>query len=381
MAGPRTQRRVALVAMLADRAFDGVVSGILAYAEHAEHWHFAGEPYWPFVRLGDLASERVDGVIGNFHNPRWLEVILETGVTTVNTSTNQSDAPLPRVGHDEMAIGRLGAEHLLACGFGEYGFVGAPEYWFSQRRLEGFAGVIDDAGCTCHVSPAMRYQDEEPGERLTEWLAAVPKPIGVMAFVDYFGAKVIEAAQTLGLRVPEDVAVLGLGNESRTTVMTRPPMSSINIDRWQVGYRAAQMLDELMAGEAPPTPQWVPPIGVVTRRSTDTTVYEDPAVVTAMAYIRDHCTAGLTVDDVLERVEVSRKTLETRMKRATGLTPQNAIYRAQLDRAKQMLLSSQASLGRVAGACGFARQDQFCTVFKRLTGMTPGQFRQQALRR
>ena len=381
MAEPRIQRRVGLMGMLAERAFDGVVSGILAYAEHAEHWHFAGQPYWPFVRLGDLAAEQVDGVIGNFHQLHWLEVIQEAGVTAVNTSTNRADDPLPRVGHDELAIGRLGAEHLLACGFSEYGFVGAPEFWFSQQRLEGFADVIDEAGCRCHVSPAMRYQDQHSQEKLADWLQGVPKPIGVMAFVDHFGAQVIDAAKALGLRVPEDVAVLGLGNESRTTVMTRPPMSSINIDRWQVGYRAAQMLDELMAGQAPPTPQWIPPIGVVTRRSTDTTVYEDPVVVTAMGYIRDHCTAGITVDDVLEQLDVSRKTLETRMKRATGLTPQNAIYRGQLDRAKQMLLGSQASLGRVAEACGFARQDQFCTVFKRLTGMTPGQYRQQGLRR
>jgi LacI family transcriptional regulator len=374
----RPQRRVGLLHMLTEQ--DRLVQGVLDYAAHADHWQFAGHPHYPYVLVEQVDPSEIDGVIGLFHEERWLGPIVASGVTAVNTSNRLADQPLPCVGHDERAIGRLGAEHLLACGFGHFGFIGWDLAWFAAERMEAFREAIEDAGRVCYTMTVEQYMDRGNVARVGRWLASLPKPLGVMAFADPHGAVAIEAATELGLGVPADVAVLGVGTDWRLTAMTRPPMSSIELDARQVGYRAAQMLDELMDEQHPPSPQRVKPIGVVPRRSTRITRHKDPCVTEAMNYIREYCAAGLTVADVVEAVDVSRTTLETRLKRATGQTPQAAIYHARIERAKNLLLLSQDNLGQIARACGFARQDHFCTVFKRIAGVTPGQFRQQRSR-
>jgi len=377
MSRQTSKRRVGLHKYLQQRELDRLILGVLSYAARSDHWAFAGEPFDPYVTLGEITPGHVDGVIGLFNSAQWADGVLASGVPAVNTSNKLADQPLPRVGHDEEAIGRLGAEHLLGCGFARYGFIGWQEAWFSQRRMEAFCQTIADAGHPCDVLQLDDYDGPAVKASVRGWLVDQPKPIAVMTYSDHIGVALIEAAQWLRLSVPEQVAVLGVNNQWFATVMTRPPMSSIEMDTKQVGYQAAKMLDALMSGERVTSPQWVPPVGVVERRSTQVQVDANPLVTRALSYILEHCASGIVVSDVLDHVQVSRTTLETHLKRATGQTPQNLIFRAQIDRAKRLLPTSQDNLGQIARACGFERQDHFCTVFKRLAGVTPGVFRQQ----
>jgi len=376
MATTSTRHRVGFLETLARGGFDRPVLGALKYAAQIDRWDLVGESAHPYVNLDQISPEHVDGLIGFINTPELEEAVVATGVPTVNTSNRFADSKLPRVGHDEQAIGRLGAEHLLACGFSHFGFVSWADAWFSQQRAEAFAGIIERAGHKCHI-----LSDVHPGRRSIEvlraWMKALPKPVAVMSYADVFGTEIIRIAHELGLAVPQDMAVLSVGNEWLATMMSRPPLSSIDIDAEQVGYRAAQLLDELMADQAADWPRWVEPIGVAERRSTQIVSHDDPLITAAMSFIRDHCTRGIDVTDLLNEFEVSRTTLETRLKRATGLTPHAAICRARIDRAKHLLSSSEDNLGQIARACGFDRQDQFCHVFKRITGVTPGRFRHQ----
>jgi len=155
-------------------------------------------------------------------------------------------------------------------------------------------------------------------------------------------------------------------------------LSSIRPDNRQVGYQAAKLLDALMAGEAPPPPRWVSPLGVVSRRSTEITLSEDALVTEALNFIRDHCGwQELSVDHLLDELGVSRRTLELRMKQATGHPPNAAIIRARIQKAEKMLIETEQTMAQIAAACGFRRQGRFSAVFKKVTGMTPGEYRRQ----
>ena len=135
-----------------------------------------------------------------------------------------------------------------------------------------------------------------------------------------------------------------------------------------------------MDGGAPPPPRYVPPLGALTRRSTDITRVADPLIRGAMRYIRDHATEGITVEGVWGELGVSRSTLVNRMKAETEQTTQQAIRRAPVDRAKQMLINTELTMDQIARKCGFHRPRRLNEAFKRLTGLTPGQFRQQRRR-
>lgn len=367
--------RVALAEMLRDDSAYELVRGVLEYKEHAEHWELVGTGSDPFVPADQIGSVGIDGLIGQFSEVGWVEAVGEAGVTTVNTSTAIEDVPMPRVATDDQAVGRLGADYLLERGFGQFGFLHWPHLWWSQRRLAGFRAAIDEAGRPCDVFECQRVFPPRIREEISEWLKGLPKPVAVMAGNDQLARAAIDAAVELGLRVPDDVAVLGVDNNRWAAVMAATPLSSIELDLRQVGYNAAQLLDELMRGQATTWPTWVPPIQVVTRRSTDLVLSDDVMVRRALAFIRDHCGEGINVEDVLEAAEVSRRTLENRMKQAIGQTPQTAIFNAQIARAKKLLVNSDATMGEISRACGFKRQARLSEVFKRQTGLTPGEYR------
>ena len=376
MSGPARPIRVAVVVTTRSPYEEDILRGVLQYSDQAGPWQFARTGNIPFVVFDKVDLSRVDGVIGGFYDTAWATAVEQAGVRAVNTSNQFEQLPLPRVGPDDLAVGRMGGEYLLSRGFARFGFLTHGDSWFSAQRQAGFAEVIErQAGRTLNVfDPQGEYRADQI-EPVRDWIDALPKPIAIMAANDHRGHHAILAATELGLRVPEDVAVLGVDNNEWVSALTPTPMSSIRMDGRRIGYRAAKVLDGLLADELPPPPQWILPTGVATRRSTDVVVADDPLVSRALRFIRDHCTEPIGVEDVLDAVGVSRKTLETRMKRAIGQTPQVAIFHARIDRAKVMLVNATTTIGEIGRACGFARPARFSIVFKRLTGMTPGQYR------
>lgn len=351
--------------------------GVLDFKQQAPHWRLVGQIQDPVFAFEELELDALDGVIGFFRRQRWVDTIRSAGVMAVNLSNAIANTGLPSTGNDEEAIGRLGAQHLLERGFRQFGFFTHLGHWYGQRRLAGFREVIEgQAGRTCHVLDC-RSSGAAIAPEIYEWLKQLPKPVGVMAANDWRAVHTIQAATELGLRVPDDVAVVGVDNDRWLTQMTTPALSSVEPDWNRVGYRAAELLDALMRGEAPSPQQWIKPIGLTSRASTDIVVTEDPVVARALAFIQARCAQPISVEDVLDALGVSRRTLENRLKHAIGLTPHAAISRARVERARNMLVQTKHSTDEIAQRCGFSNSNQFFIVFKRLTGLTPGTYRRR----
>jgi LacI family transcriptional regulator len=211
---------------------------------------------------------------------------------------------------------------------------------------------------------------------LTVWLESLEKPLGLMAANDARARHVLEACRAIGLRVPEDVAVLGVDNDEVICELTDPPLSSIEHGAANLGYQAAALLDRLMAGKkAKKLKTLIAPKEVVTRRSTDILAIEDHEVATAMAFIhRNRCTP-IRISDVVEAVQVSRSTLETRFKAVTGRTMHGEIQRLQIDRARSMLATTDLPIKQISALAGFANVHYMTTIFRQSTGWTPAEYR------
>jgi LacI family transcriptional regulator len=133
-----------------------------------------------------------------------------------------------------------------------------------------------------------------------------------------------------------------------------------------------------MAGRDPgPMTRLVPPIGVVTRQSTDVLAVEDRNVARAVRYIREHACEGICVDDVVSHAALSRRLLETRFKKLLGRSPHDEITRVQLRRVKELLAETDLPLAEIADRTGFRYVEYLSAVFKNKTGMPPGQFRSE----
>jgi LacI family transcriptional regulator len=305
-------------------------------------------------------------------------------VSVVDVSNRDSPFGLPRITSDDRAIGRLAAVHLLERRFRSFAFCGFEGERWSALRREAFREALAGTGDPVEVfesplrgRPERPWEDEQ--ERTVHWLESLPKPVGVMACNDLRGFHLLEACQRSGLRVPDEVAVIGVDDSKLLCELCDPPLSSIIPNAEQIGYEAAALLDRLMGGE------WVdfevstvPPLGVTSRLSTDVLAIDDELFVAAVRFIRAHACFGITMGDVLASVPLSRTTLERRFRKYLGRSPQAEIRAVQLGRARQLLAETDHPMHQIADLVGFEHTEYFHFAFKREFGCTPGEYRQES---
>jgi LacI family transcriptional regulator len=216
-------------------------------------------------------------------------------------------------------------------------------------------------------------------ERLRRWLQALAKPVGIFAGHDVWALQVVEACRFAGLRVPEDIAVVGVDNDDLLCELARPSLSSVIVPAERVGYEAAALLDRLLAGQQPPRqPVFIPPPGVVSRQSSDVLAIEDPVVAQAVRFLRDSAHLPLRVADVLRAVPVSRRALERRFQAVFERGLAAEIRRLRIDKARQLLAESDLPMNRIAERSGFSSQYQLSRAFRREVGTTPTAYRSAA---
>jgi LacI family transcriptional regulator len=377
--------QVLLVFMTRFEECKPMLSGITHYARSHHPWD---------AFLDDQARAEVD--------PEWLRRRKWQGVISRHTTAalvqecsrlkiplvDLNDVPLfgdvPKIRPDNVAMGHLGGEHFLERGYVNYGFTGFRNNAWSCERRDGFVEAVKLGGHSVEIFDTEYPGDLDPiwdlaqTDQLAQWLKHLPKPACVMACNDLRALQVIHAAQTVGLLVPEEVAVLGANNDEARCDLAYPPLSSVATNAHLSGYKAAELLDALMRGETPPERNLrIDPSGVVTRRSSDILAIADRNVAAAIAYIREHACTGISVDSVLEHVALSRSQLEKRFRTYLGRSPQAEIRRIQVTRIKQLLMETDFPLKKIADLTGFEHVEYMCVVFKRITDQSPGNYRTQ----
>jgi LacI family transcriptional regulator len=381
-------RRPHVALLIETSSFYGrrLLQGITRYLRSHRPWSIIVEdrrefdytpPFW-------FEAWRGDGVISRWGDPRVAGMLRGAGTALVDLSDRQASFGLPRINSDDRAIGWLGAEHLLERRFRSFAFCGFEGELWSMRRRDAFFERLSHAGYSGQAfeTPWARHQGstrEEEQERTGRWLETLPRPVGVMACNDLRGFHVLGACHRRGLRVPDEVAVIGVDDDALLCELCDPPLSSVIPNAEQIGYEAAALLDRLMAGgEADAEGRLVPPLGVTTRLSTDVLAIDDEHIAAAVRYIHAHACLGITVAEVLDRLPLSRSTLERRFRRYLGRSPQAEIRAVQLGRAKQLLVETDHPMHRIAELVGFEHAEYFIFAFRREFGRTPGAYRQEA---
>ncbi|MCR9293259.1 MAG: DNA-binding transcriptional regulator [bacterium] len=379
------KRHVALIIETSSGYGRDLLSGIVRYMRMHDEWSVFLEqrdlwkqpPSW-------LNAWQGHGVISRATTPKLVEAIQKNGVPLVEVTDRWGDGELPQVRSDDDAIGRMGAEHLLERGFRRFAFCGFSKEAWSERRKQAFVRRVEQENYPCslynsawHGRAAREWEAEQ--QHIMDWLRKLTTPIAIMTCNDVRGQHVIDACSKLSLSVPEQVAVLGVDNDDLLCRICSPPLSSVIPNATAVGFKAAEMLDQLMNGQASQVQsQWIKPVGVATRQSTDVVAIDDRGVAAALHYIREHACRGLSVDEVVRNSPVSRSTLERQVRKFLGRTPQEEIRHVQIKRAKELMLSTDLPAEQIAVLCGFDYPEYFYTLFKRVSGMTTTQFRKQA---
>jgi LacI family transcriptional regulator len=376
-------RRIGLVFSHTLAHCRGVLRGIKRYAEAAPHWTFL--PVSPEgLALRTLRSLRPAAVIAHVFSEELAQALSRFGVPVVNVCGVLPEAPAPRIGVDDHHCGTLAAEHLRERGLRHFGFVGHRDHGYSQRREAGFREGIAAAGrVASYYEPGRRPFDPmgrpwAQDRALQRWVCGLPCPVGIFAANDIWGVQLTEVCLRAGLRVPEDVAILGVDDDDLLCELARPSLSSIALPSQRIGYQAAAEVDRILRGARPRSrPLLVPPLGVVARRSTDILAVDDGDVAAALRWIRQHAHQPLRVADLLREVPVSRRSLERRFRKVLGRSILDEIRRVHVECASQLLVQTELPLHAVAERAGFTDGKRLSTVFRQLMGLTPSAYRQQ----
>jgi len=356
-----------------------LVEGLLDFGRAHPHWRFSLRSADFRYSASWFRQHRLDGVlilIDGTHIERALKAAGKPFVRLVPGTSG----PLACVGVDDAAIGRMGADYLLGRGFLKCAFCGVGTAW-SDRRHAGFLSRIEAAAWESRFIdipfvPGHSWSLGAAGvRRLARWLAACEPGTAVMAAHDALANRIVDICRRQGIRVPQDVAVLGVGNHALLCELSPVPISSIDAAVPLVAIRGAELLAGLLSGAETAESRTVAPSGIVERRSTETTGYGDNIVAQVAAYIRERIPTLTGVDEVADAFPVSRRTLDRRFVKYAGHSLAAEIRLSRLRLARERVCQTEETFSDIAAACGYADLSHMDRAFKMAFGQPPSLLR------
>jgi LacI family transcriptional regulator len=383
----RKRPQVALLIETSRSYGRNLLRGIASYARTRTDWALLHQEMTIDTSLpGWMTASSPRGVIARVDR-RNIEPLRAMNVPIVDVRCHETFDGIPQVETDDRLVAQQAFEHLWERGFRRFAFCGYQSAHYSQARLRFFRDLVDQAGCPLQVyessSPpnVTLTQVEEQGqfdiESLIAWLGSFKPPTGMFVCNDIRGQQVMNVCRTLDIAIPDDIAVIGVDDDDAICPLSDPPLSSVKPDAEQVGFRAAEALDSMLKGHSTLSVQFVPPIAVVQRLSTQVAVVEDREIAMVCRFIREHVCDGIDVSEVARATSLSRRQLERRFRQSLGHTLHDEITFARVARVKQLLTETRMTLEQIAVATGFSHRERLSSVFKLVTSQTPGDYRSE----
>ena len=376
--------KVAILFSLALEGERNMCRGILDYAKAHGPWRCHLVEGRAEEQLMNLKKERFDGIVaaGGERKTNAAYAAVGAAFVLLEPRPEMSGSAIPTVSGDSRAIGALAADYFLERGYRSFSFVGETNRWFwSAERRTSFVEALAKAGFGCAVYDSFTARErrswtaERP--RMERFLLSLPRPTAVFAVMDGRARYVVNLCAEIGLRVPEDIAVLGVDNDPLLCESTVPPLSSIRTGGYRRGFVAAEMLDALMHGRPVESRSVVQePISVVTRGSTGYDAMSDPVIARAVTFIRANAaSSGIGVADVVRAAGCSRRYLERHFRDRLGRSVRDELLQERLGRVTSLLETTGLTIEEIAARTGFARGNHLATLFRDKTGATMRQWR------
>jgi LacI family transcriptional regulator len=372
------------------------IQGIARYSSLHGPWVFFREPPFYVItsgklktikKLPDLDDQKADGIIAHIPYTRNGSQFIPEGIPAVVSPYSIRQFPHFRnLITDNVALGKMAAEYFLDRGFRNFAYCGFGGMYWSRERGESFAKRLKRAGFKTNFyqhgqllsRTPIKFSRADTEALLAEWLKSLPKPLAVMACNDDRGQGITEACKIAGLRIPYDVAVLGVDNDDLICDLTNPQLSSIAVDNERAGYDAAEMLEQMMAGKKTNKQVIVArPTHIVTRQSTDLFAVEDREVVEALRFINEHAREPIHVDEVVSAAVLSRRVLERRFRQVLGRSILDEIRRVRIEQVVRILTETNMSVSEIATTLGYPGVEHIARYFRREKGMSLLAYRKQ----
>ena len=361
-----------------DRHLRQILAGVVRFAEHAGHWRCTFDP-----KAADHLPGPYHGLIASATNVGARRIVQSRVPAVFVTWRACHIRTVVRVVENRPAAGRLAAAHFLEAGYRSFGYLGLLKNATSRMERRGLLDWLHWRGRTLDSLRiwGMNLRTFERWRQLPrdldQWLDRLQPPVGVFCTSDALAHTLGDRAQRKGLRVPDDVGLIGAGNDPTVCQLNDPPLTSIDLHGGTIGARAAELLDHLMDGGLRRPGNVLIPPSLVPRRSSDRARVDDPLVAQALYWIRTHSNEAIRAPDVARAVGLGQSQLARRIRRGRGRSIVREILLARLDHAKALLQTGDDSPAAVAHLAGFPSRWSMARVFRQELAMTPTQYRRR----
>ena len=366
-----------------------LLQGIMRYSHEHEPWVVCKVP----LRLRDsgrldevvrfAVAWKADAIIGQFRSVDDVDSFRRNGIIPIAQDYRQHIPGIVNISGDYALSGRICADYFIEKGVKSFAFFGLHGFVWSDERRDSYFAQIRSRMSDASTSLLEKYDADEAWwydlERITKWLRSLPKPVGILACDDQRAYYIMEASKLggEGMRIPNDIMVLGVDNDETVCQLTSPALSSLNQATEDAGYNAAKVIDQLLA--LPPSQRFkevedivVRPTFITARSSTDAFIHGNPYISRMMYFISNNLSNHLSVNDVVDQVPMSRRLVESIFRQEVGISIYQYIIRARVERMKDLIVNGHSPL-EAADELGMDYKI-IARNFKKLTGMTPGEF-------
>ncbi|MHC2069805.1 XylR family transcriptional regulator [Bremerella sp. T1] len=374
--------RIALLILNESHWSRSILDGIARFALEHGRWDLWMHPRGVGVPPSLPRDWSGDGVISRISNEKLRQSIDQHRLPTINVSWHGVHSRrFPKVIADPRGGGKLAGEFFVSRGFTNVGYIGPPIcYSYQDEVLPEVVQTAENAGCrTFQFAPdplAPEPDFDFQRTRLVEWVRSLPKPVGIVAWNSIQAREIILTCQAEQINVPNDVAILAVEDDPLVSKLSPIPISYIEQRVEQVGYESAKELQRIIAGGEPrDEPLIIAPEGIVEKASTNTVFATDSVVREAVAFIQQNREFAITVSDLTRHLDISRRSLEDRFRRVLKRSPAEEIRMARVNVLKKLLCQTTFTLAEISEKSGFSCENSMLRFFKRMTGITPGEFR------
>ena len=388
MPSPKTGPSVIAVVSIALHGQDAaILRGIARYAQR-RNWRIqvCGGTERDFREL--QSNFDIRGIIAHVIDQEMVNAFLSLGIPVINISGRRPDEfPFPYVNHDMKRVGEMAADYFWQKGYRHFAVEPTPRQFnenFISAGANRFSQCLKQYGVSCReLTESLiftRLAGTEEGTPNPEFLLTalkdLPRPSAIFVLSDRLAARLCGLCHDQNISIPDEIAILGFGNFELICETAYPPLSSIATNDEELGRTAADLLYRALQGEKFSTKEHlIPPLGIVSRRSTDALAIEDRAVAKAVHHIRQSDLRLLSCDQVALASGLNRRTLERKFKQVLGRSIYSEIQHWRCNEAKHLLQSTHLPLKSIAIDAGFRNADHMGKVLKSLSGKTPRQLR------
>ncbi|WP_162026365.1 DNA-binding transcriptional regulator [Lentisphaera araneosa] len=347
----------------------------------AANWQFLTNPERHRLEIRDLKNWDGDGIIAQINSQEEAELIQSLGIPCINISGVLKKSPVPRVCADYEEIGKKAAEFFLKKGFRNFAYYGIKKVWYSAEVYRGFRNLVADHGYEvdlyeAHSGVSTEWQQSNDG--LESFLRTLAPKTALLAAHDPRAVEVLQTCARIGIKVPEQISVMGENNDKVNCELATPTLSSVARQGRKLGHKVAELLHSFMNGESVAGDHVIPCGEIFERDSTAVLSIYNPEIAKVVEFIRLNVLQQINVESAASHIGRSRRWLEYHFKEELQQTPLEFISSVRAEKAKELLeLDASLRITEAAYKLGFSSTNQLNKYLKKFYGMSAKEIRQK----